>query len=439
MSRRPVAAKRVVLLSALALWTLYLILTRSVPAGLAETEPEIAVSLNREYPAAVVAYAQQAINGEAIRRQAEADGKRESSPTAKQQAADLASLKPLLRGAIAKDPLNASAFRLLGQIALLESDPKTARRMMAAATALSLEEWRAVDFMLRQSLLANNAKAALYYADALMRNNTSAIRYVAPLVARLAEVPTATHELVSTLAAAPPWRRHVLASLPSSSLSDPRAPLGVLNALKETAHPPTEAEVSGYVNFLIEKKLYALAYSSWLHFIPQEQLRHVAYLFNGSFERRPSGLPFDWMIRGSAETVADVFQRPDDVDQSALFVSFGQARGAFPTIRETVVLRPGSYRFKGSMRGEIRARRGLQWRVSCVEGANAGESQMLVGRFPQWTIFEFDILVPEQNCAAQHVELIHMARSPSEQLASGSVWFDELAVTRRGGGSAAEP
>jgi len=71
------------------------------------------------------------------------------------------------------------------------------------------------------------------------------------------------------------------------------------------------------------------------------------------------------------------------------------------------------------MTGEILSRRGLQWRVTCVEGAGVGESQMFLGRFPKWQGFTFEISVPAENCAAQHVDLVHMARSPSEQFASG--------------------
>jgi hypothetical protein len=430
--RRRVA---VAVLSIFGLLTLYLIATHSVPAGLSETEPGLALSLHADDPAAAVAYAQQAIIDEANRRRVEAAAKE----SAKQPEADLGSLKRLLRAAILKDPLNATAFRLLGQIALLENEAKTAHQMMAEAANLSIEETTAIDFMMRQSLLANNAKTALRYADILMRSDSSALGSVAPLVARMAEVPSAKRELIAKLGAAPPWRGRVLDSFAASGLTNPQAPLEVLVALKDTPHPPTETEVSAYINFLQQKKLYAFAYSAWLQFLPQDQLSQIAYLFNGSFERQPSGLPFDWTIGRSSETVAGVFARPDDANQSALFISFGQVRAAFPTIRETIVLRPGAYRFKGSVTGEMLARRGLQWRVTCLDGASAGESQMLLGRFPQWISFEFDISIPMEKCPAQTVELIHMARSPSEQLASGSIWFDDLAIVRRNAVGAPTP
>jgi hypothetical protein len=420
----PRVIAKILLLSVFALVTLYLIATRSVPAGLAEAEPGAALSLNSAYPPAVVAYAEQVVADEAARRVTK---KREST---EQQAADLGALKKSLRAALARGPLNAAAFRLLGEIALLENDPTTAKRLMTEAAKLSIAEGPANAFMLGQYLLADNPGEALRYADILMRSKNRAVGPVAQLVARMMEAPQAKPTLVALLGAAPPWRRQVLGALASSGISNPRAPLDILVALKDTPNPPTETEVTGYINFLLQSKLYAFAYSAWLQFLPKRGFDELAYLFNGSFERQPSGVPFDWMIGRGVGIAAGVYARPDDATRSALFVSFGQVRGTFPTIRQTIVLRPGSYRFSGSMTGEMVARRGLQWRVTCVDGLSAGASHALIGRFPQWASFEFDVTIPADKCAAQTVELVHMARSPSEQLASGSIWFDDLAITR---------
>lgn len=425
--------KRIILLAAFALSALYLIVTHTIPAGLAGVEPTAALSLNADDPAAVVAYAREVIKEEADRRQRESSAKQETPEAPPRDAVDLNQLKALLRRAILKDPLNARGFTLLGQIALLQNDTKTARRMMTTAINLSLAESPAADFLMRQSLLANNPQAALYYADILLRSKGSALGYVPQILARLTEVPGAQRELVKRLAAVPPWRGAVFAAFGSSDLANPQAPLDLLLALKESPHPPTEGEVADYINFLLRKNLYALAYSSWQRFLPPDGLDQVAHLFNGGFERRPSGAPFDWAIGGNSETAVGIFARPDDPKNNALFIRFGQARAAFPTVRQMILLRPGPYRFKGSMTGEILARRGLQWRVICLEGANVGESRMLVGRFPQWEPFEFDLSIPAENCAAQYVELTHMARSPSEQLASGIVWFDDLSIARRVG------
>ena len=395
------------------------------------------MSLNPGFPAAAVAFSRQAIADETQRRQLEAASKRDESSNA--PPADLKPLKQMLRQAGARDPMNSTVFNLIGQIAALENDKKIERQMMSLATKLSRREPEATDFMMRQSLLENNASAALYYADIFMRGHTSALGYVAPIVARMTEFPVARNELIKRLGAAPPWRNQVLGSFASSGLTNPRAPLELLIALKDSPHPLTETEVAGYINYLIQKKLYAAAYSSWLRFLPRDQLNRVERLFNGSFERQPSGIPFDWTIGAGSGTIAGIYRRPDASAQSALMISFGQGRATLPGIQETIILYPGAYRFEGNVTGEILSRRGLQWRVTCVDGASVGESPMLIGRFPKWTSFGFDISIPAEKCPAQRVELIHMARSPSEQFASGSVWFDDLAIRRSDGVSVSSP
>jgi hypothetical protein len=38
------------------------------------------------------------------------------------------------------------------------------------------------------------------------------------------------------------------------------------------------------------------------------------------------------------------------------------------------------------------------------------------------------VSIPKEKCDAQYLQLVHLARSPSEQLASGYMWFDNLKI-----------
>jgi hypothetical protein len=77
------------------------------------------------------------------------------------------------------------------------------------------------------------------------------------------------------------------------------------------------------------------------------------------------------------------------------------------------------------------ARRGMQWRIACVNGPSLGESQLFRGVASDWRTFEFAFTVPERGCTVQSVKLTLVARSPSEKLVSGSIWFDDLSISRR--------
>jgi hypothetical protein len=233
------------------------------------------------------------------------------------------------------------------------------------------------------------------------------------------------------LAGNPPWRRAFLSALPKA-VSDARTPLKILLAIKETPNPPGLADIRNYLDILIEHRFYEVAYYTWLQFLPPEQLGSVGLLFNGSFESALSGLPFDWTVAHGTGAIVDIVPRTDAADQRALLIELGPGRVEFGGVAQTLLLAPGTYQFKGRYKGEVSGRRGLVWRVVCAGGTGAaiGQSAMMVGVAVHWQEVEFQFTIPQEACRAQHLRLALDARMPSEQLVSGSVWYDELTISR---------
>lgn len=333
--------------------------------------------------------------------------------------------------ALLNDPLSARAMRILGQLAAVAGDePRTMEFMQAAATR-SMHERLPIYLLMLKGIEKKDYAAALYYADALLRTTPQAIPDAMPALVHIAETPAATGELKAMLAKNPPWRAGFLSQLPSS-VSDARTPLELLLAIKDTPTPPTTEDLGAYLNFLVSKNQYELAYYAWLQFLSTEQLHRVGLLYNGSFEANPSGLPFDWNIPSGAGVTIDIVGRPDLPGQRALLMTFAQGRVEFRGVAQLIMLSPGNYQFKGTYRGQLTGRRGLAWRVTCAGAGKGpiGESPMIVGSAPVWKDIEFSFTVPETDCRAQLLRLELDARMASEQLVTGSIWHDELRIAR---------
>jgi hypothetical protein len=303
---------------------------------------------------------------------------------------------------------------------------------MQAAASRSIQESEALDWLMRHNHARKDYATALWYADALLRTRSQARERVLPVLGSIAEKPEARGELEKLLAANPPWRHLVLSALPRA-VTDARTPLLILLALRETASPPTTADIRDYVSLLVVHKFYELAYYTWLQFLPPGQLGGAGLLFNGGFELPPSGLPFDWVLRTGSGATVDIVKRTDKAGDRALYIELGPGRVEFGGVAQTLLLGPGRYRLAGKYKGEIAGRRGLVWRVACADkgGAPIGESPMMLGTVPTWKEVGLGFTVPAAGCRAQHLRLELDARMASEQLVSGALWLDDLAIVRQ--------
>jgi len=360
---------------------------------------------------------------------APATGKAADSALSEQ---DRAQIRAQAEQALVEDPLNAQALRILGQLAVGAGDETRAAKLMRAAADRSLGESVAVYWMMQHSLKDKDYAQTVAYADTFLRKRPQFVQHAIPLLDAMAESgdKAAVDALQKKLAQDPPWRQRFFAQLPGHS-KDARTPLNLLLSIKGTAAPPSAADLGPYLSFLVNNKLYELAYYTWLQFLPADVLGRIGFLDNGDFEDAPSGLPFDWVITPGAGVSIDIAERPDTADAHALLLELGPGRADFGGVSQLLLLTPGKYQLKGKIKGELRGKRGLQWSIDCAGGGpSLGEAPMFVGLAPTWTDFDITFTVPEEGCRAQELRLALAARSASEQLVSGSVWYDDLQIKR---------
>jgi tetratricopeptide (TPR) repeat protein len=447
---QPSRRRRTIILASGAALLGWLVISRSVAAYLADVAPRSALWLNPGEAAALVTLADRSVNPpeKAASLLSEAPPHEQKQTAAApapesfdpsqafnivEQGAsiDVPKIRTWAAAAVERMPLNARAFRILGQLASISNDDRAAAKYMATAAQLSLHESIAVYWMMRASAAAGDYQKAIFYADALLRTDPDAMKYVEPLLARFAEQKSSDGFIKSMLKTNPPWRDAFFANLPRF-ISDARTPLDLLLALRTSPTPPDPEEINDYLSFLIAHQFYELAYYTWLQFLPPDVLQTVDLLFNGKFGSAPSGSPFDWTITQGSGVTVDVVPISDAINEHALQVDFLFGRVDYHSVKELIVLAPGTYQFSGRYRGNLVGPRGLKWQLVCADAAQTsiGESAMIIGRASTWKDVGFGFTVPATSCPAQYVRLDLDARTASEDLVSGSIMFDDLRIGR---------
>jgi hypothetical protein len=427
---------RLPILGVLAVFLIWEVATRGLASYLAESNPGVSLRLRAGNSTAVLNLIETKLDEaqQQARKQSSQGDQPSSFYPHGLDATGAAQIRMWAEEVLRNDPLNSEALRVLGQLSYGVTDKNQTRRLMQAAIRRSLRESIAVYYMMQDSYLRRDYEAALRYADVLLRTRPRVVDEVMPMLGEMAENREGSWKLKQLIATNPPWRGQFFASLPSV-VTDARTPLDFLLSVKENGNdPPSAGELRSYIDFLIKRGFYDLAYYTWLQFLPDEQLSQAGHLFNGSFEIEPSGAPFDWRFSQDTGATTKIASRPDDVAKHALFMQFGPGRADFHGVRQLLMLPPGSYMFEGQYMLDLISPRGLQWRISCVQAREPlAESSLYNGRVPDWANFHVDFAVPSQNCPAQNLELVSAARSASEQFMTGTAWYDGLLI------SSAEP
>jgi hypothetical protein len=427
---------RLLVVGVLGAGLIWAIATHSLVAALVESRPQWALAIKPDDPGALMALAERAIE----RERARAARLAKSAPNAADDAdidnAPNPGLDDDLRrwatAAVAQEPGNARALAILGDLARRGGDEGTAATLLDASARHSMREPLALGWQIEKALKRRDWQEVARYTDAMLRYYREAFAPLSPLLAQLLQDAEAAPAVKDLLATAPPWRKDFLPVLLEAT-ADPRAPLDLLLSLKATPHPPTVQELRQYLAFLIKNQFFDLAYYAWLQFLPPQQLARAGMIFNGGFETRPSGLQFDWEFERARSSGASIERRGDRASERVLVIRLGPGRAEIDYISQVIRLQPGHYRVKGSALGNVQGVRGMRWRVRCLgaQHQQIAESEMLVGRIAQWTEFFFDVNVPSSPaCIAQELRLVLDARTPSEQLASGNIFFDDLSVSR---------
>lgn len=445
---------RIGFIGTLGLLLFWLVITKSLPTALAPGNPKLAVWLDPSNPVGLLQQAEE-LSSELINLvgKEQTDGSvRPSDPAAESQEGSrdkggtgrLEMLRPATDGkqpagereayirrirslairVIENDPLNAAAFRLLAEVT---DDVETSRNLMLEAMKRSRRESSALFWLLDESFTHEEYAEALSYADILLRTQPDLAPFVSRYLGEIFSDQNGRKSLLAVLAKSPELRRILLTALAQGKAD---LPIEFMIDLKAAGSPPTTAELKLYLASLIANRSVSEAYQAWVKLSSHNPTEARKLLRNAGFNRKPSGLPFDWRTGRARNAVVEFVPRKGaSKNDRSLHIVFSAGRVSNLRVQQTLALPPGHYVFSGKVLGSITGNRGLRWQMHCHrEGrVNLGQTDMLLGVFNAWQNFSVEFSVPEgPACDGQILRLLHDARSASEQFISGEAWFDDL-------------
>ncbi|WP_155931243.1 MULTISPECIES: hypothetical protein [Methylosinus] len=327
------------------------------------------------------------------------------------------------------DPLSFEGLSLYG-VALIRGGGNGARIdeiFKAAAAHSALDRIAHVQLFFRAAT-SGNSNDAFRELDILARGSLDVMPSLARAVkVMIANDPNVEAALARLLASRPPWRQALLTYLCYvSGHSDVLARL--YEQLRQSAAPPTDAEMSPYLAQLVHAGHIEDAYLAWLGHLPEQRLSKVGAFYNGGFEHPMSDLPFDWRFIPVAGASMEIASRERE---RVLVVRFYGARVAFRHVVHLLALAPGTYEFSGSVKLlNLENERGLRWKIVCSDSSEPlATTELLTGTTP-WLSLRARFTIAAEGCAGQWLVLEIPARAAVEAEVSGEARYKDLGIVR---------
>jgi tetratricopeptide (TPR) repeat protein len=320
--------------------------------------------------------------------------------------ADFAEAARLARQALARDPMETSALRVLALDADRREDAALAGRLMGIVGRRSLRDTFAQTWLYEHALERGDHRAADAHADAILRRRPEFGEVLFPAIIDSLSDPRAAAPLAAQLARGGEWRTPFLAAL-NKAEPDLESALRLFDAMAATSAPLTDAEGAAFLKPLVDDKDYASAHRAWKRMLGRDAV-NAGLLYDGEFRGLRGAPPFNWRLIDGGGVISELSRTEEGV--GALHIQAPVQRS--DVVAEQVLsLPPGVYRLSGEglVEGTPAGDPAL-WRLECLDDASLlGEAR--VSRTPdRWSGYAMTVQVPPSACAAQLLRLVTLAQ-----------------------------
>jgi hypothetical protein len=299
---------------------------------------------------------------------------------------------------LAQRPLDRGALSQVALEATLSGRNGVARPIMQEVVRRDPRAKAGRIWLMADALRRGDLGTAAGHIERLMAIDPPQSLSYFPILADIAKQRGGERLIAAILARGPLWRTQFLGFLTTRGVAPERifrlntGPSGV-------ARVGGEAAQAALIQQFIDRGDYDGAYVAWVNFLPPAALTKVTTVYDGGFAGLVGPQPFNWSFNdGEAASVG--------IDRGhGLHVEYSGAQTA-RLAAQTVLLKPGSYRFEYSAQGtgEVADGGALGWRLLCLPANKpildlpiTGLTDRVVGRAARFT-------VPE-GCNAQLLSL----------------------------------
>lgn len=339
---------------------------------------------------------------------------------------------PHLRAALVGNPADSQAYVALAEALEKSGATEPARKAMEAAAAMGPQrpdvQLHATAFWVQKG----DFPRALDHWNTVLRHQPATRFRLFPYLLTGAEVPANRSAFEKLLKKPVSWWSEffVYAADHAESVDTVRH----LYRLSQKSVNAVPAEgMRAYLARLQKEGAWTEAWFVWLSSLSKEQLGKAAYVYNGGFEQRPTGIGFDWIYQPSPAVVMETSATYGTTGERALHLVFRGLRIKFEHLYQYLLLPEGQYYLSGRARPDnLKTNQGMRWALYCLGSQEPLTVSDSFRGADQWTRFRSEFAVPA-GCPVQVLRLELAGRIALDFDASGGIWFDDLRIeqTRR--------
>jgi hypothetical protein len=189
-----------------------------------------------------------------------------------------------------------------------------------------------------------------------------------------------------------------------------------------------------YTSFLLQKNKFEAAAQAWAQYSRKSEIgyRDCNRIFNGDFESKMTGSPFDWIIEQSPGATIDISHTDAHSGSHSLRIKFdGDEKVSTFGLRQTVYLKSGRYRFRAFVRmDDSVADQRLAFRIVSQRAPKplTLTTEPMLGS-SNWATVLQSFSVPPLSAGLFELSLVRTPTLLFEHLLRGTLWIDTVSIS----------